>query len=317
MRSAWSSACGRLTRAAKAVRSASAQLSGLRQGMTIGLIPRVDTTGFGARIDARELVEQDRIELLRLLGELTPQDWERPTAAAPWVVRNLVAHLLGDDLARLARSRDGHRVGTPAPHEEFAAFIHRLNDEWVRAAARLSPQLLIDMLQATSPQVLGFWRQADLDATGEPVSWVSPDPAPVWLDCARDFTEYWVHQQQIREATGRTVATDRRALHTVLDTFLRAMPRTLVRQDRPPGAQLIVTVAEPAGGRWNWLREGERWCPSNARGGRTTTIAVDHADVLWRLCVRMIEPQEAQQRVRITGDHALAAAALQIVSIIR
>ena len=149
--------------------------------MTIGLIPRVDTTGFGARIDARELVEQDRIELLRLLGELTPQDWERPTAAAPWVVRDLVAHLLSDDLGRLARSRDGHRVGTPAPHEEFAAFIHRLNDEWVRAAARLSPQLLIDMLQATSPQVLGFWRQADLDATGEPVSWVSPDPAPVWL----------------------------------------------------------------------------------------------------------------------------------------
>ena len=298
-------------------RSASAQLSGLREGMTIGLMPRVDTKGFGARIDARELLEQDRIELLRLLGELTPQDWERPTAAAPWVVRDLVAHLLGDDLARLARSRDGHRVGTPAPHEEFAAFIHRLNDEWVRAAARLSPQLLIDMLQATSPQVVAFWGQADLDATGEPVSWVSPDPAPVWLDCARDFTEYWVHQQQIREATGRTVATDRLALHTVLDTFLRAMPRTLARQDRPPGAQLIVTVAGPAGGRWNWLREGERWCPSDASGGRTTTIAVDHADVLWRLCVRMIEPQEAQQRVRITGDHAVAAAALQIVSIIR
>ena len=145
--------------------------------MTIGLMPRVNTKGFGARIDARELMEQDRIELLRLLGELTPQEWERPTAAAPWVVRDLVAHLLGDDLGRLARSRDGHRVGAPAPDEEFAAFIHRLNDEWVRAAARFSPQLLIDMLHATSPQVVAFWRHADLDATGEPVSWVSLDQA--------------------------------------------------------------------------------------------------------------------------------------------
>jgi uncharacterized protein (TIGR03083 family) len=281
-------------------------------------MPRVDSTGFGARIDVRELFEQDRIELLRLLGELTPQDWERPTAAAPWVVRDLVAHLLGDDLGRLARSRDGHRVGRPAPHEEFAAFIHRLNDEWVRAAARLSPQLLIDMLQATSPQVLAFWRQADLDATGEPVSWVSPDPAPVWLDCARDFTEYWVHQQQIREATGRTGGLDWQALHAVLDTFLRAMPRTLARQDRAPGAQLIVTVAGPAGGRWSWLREDGRWWPSDASGGgRTTTIAVDDAEVLWRLCVRMIEPEEAQDRVHVAGNDALAAAALQIVSIIR
>ena len=45
-------------------------------------------------------------------------------------------------------------------------------------------------------------------------------------------------------------------------------------------------------------------------------IASD-ADVVWRLCVRMIEPAEALQRVRVTGDQALVAAALRIVSIIR
>ena len=29
------------------------------------------------------------------------------------------------------------------------------------------------------------------------------DPAPVWLDVAREYRERFVHQQQIREATGR------------------------------------------------------------------------------------------------------------------
>lgn len=25
----------------------------------------------------------------------------------------------------------------------------------------------------------------------------------MWLDAAREYTEFWVHQQQIRDATGR------------------------------------------------------------------------------------------------------------------
>ena len=45
-------------------------------------------------------------------------------------------------------------------------------------------------------------------------------------------------------------------------------------------------------------------------------VVVD-ADVLWRLCVRMIEPDDAERRARVRGEHELATAALQIVSIIR
>jgi hypothetical protein len=75
----------------------------------------------------------------------------------------------------------------------LAAFIHRFNDEWVQAVRRVSPRLLLDLLDVPSPQVLALWRDIDLDASSEPVTGAGPDPAPVWLDCARDFTEYWVH----------------------------------------------------------------------------------------------------------------------------
>ena len=115
-----------------------------------GTVVGVDTTAsFGARIDVRDLFEQDRSSLLGLLRGLDPPDWSRPSAAAPWTVHDVVAHLLGDDLGRLARSRDDHEVGSPAPGESFPTFIHRLNDEWVRAAQRISPRLLIDLLEAT------------------------------------------------------------------------------------------------------------------------------------------------------------------------
>ena len=273
--------------------------------------------GFGPRIDARRVLGQDRAALLHLLRELAPQDWKRMTAAAPWTVRDVVAHVLGDDLGRLARSRDDHQTTAPRSDERFADFIHRLNAEWVTAAARLSPRLLIDLLGSTSPQVLDLWRSADLDADGPPVSWAGPDPAPVWLDCARDFTEYWVHGRQIREATGRIDGDDPAVVHTVLDTFLRAMPHTLAAERRSDGSTVTLVVGGPGGGRWTWRSDGAQWRSADDEPHATATILADDADALWRLCVRMIEPDEARRRMRTTGDQALVATALHIVSIIR
>jgi hypothetical protein len=38
-------------------------------------------------------------------------------------------------------------------------------------------------------------------AMGEPVTWAGPEPAPIWLDIAREYTERWLHQAQVRDAT--------------------------------------------------------------------------------------------------------------------
>lgn len=112
----------------------------------------------------------------------------------------------------------------------------------------MSPRLLVDLLETTSPRVLDLWRTTDLDATGSRCRG-RPQPVPVWLDCARDFTEYWVHRQQVEEATGRTGDEDTTALHTVLDTFLRAMPHTLAAQ-RPSDRSTVAwsSAAEGPGG---------------------------------------------------------------------
>lgn len=55
---------------------------------------------------------------------------QQPSACAPWLVRDVVAHLLGNDLSRLARTRDGHTTGnSPRSGEPLPAFIHRFNQE--------------------------------------------------------------------------------------------------------------------------------------------------------------------------------------------
>jgi uncharacterized protein (TIGR03083 family) len=268
-------------------------------------------------IDTRPEFGRVRAALSRLLLELSPADWQRPTACAPWLVRDVVAHVLGDDLARLSRSRDAHASPGPAAGETLAVFLHRHNQQWVDAASRVSTGLLRDLLETVTPQVLAYWQNIDMERLGEPVSWASPDPAPVWLDCARDFTEYWTHLHQILLAAGRPALADDQALHSVLDTFLRALPLTLERTARCGDGTLTIRVPGPAGGSWTCRCDAGQWrWAGEPPGAATATVTID-AGLLWRLCTRGTEPAGALRHAEIDGDTRLAEAALRLVSIIR
>lgn len=59
----------------------------------------------------------------------------------------------------------------------------------------------------------------------ESVSWVRPDPVPTWLDVARQDTERWTHQQQIRDVVGMPGLKEPAFLASVLATFVHALPR--------------------------------------------------------------------------------------------
>lgn len=281
------------------------------------LLPASEPLG---EFDARPLFWQVRHSLLELLGSLEPGEWEAPTVAQPWAVRDVVAHLVGDDLGRLSRSRDGHLVDGPANGETLAQFLDRHNAQWVAASQRLSPVILTELLAMTSHRIWEFWDAVDLSAVGEPVSWAGPEPAPVWLDCARDFTEDWVHQQQIRDAVDRPGSDSPVQLGAVVDTFMHAIPHTL--QDHAPqstteGTSIRIVVEDDSTTEgWSWMKAGNSWLPSDPPSDSATTLTCS-ADTWWRLCVRMITPAQARQHTRVTGDQQLANAALQIIAIIR
>jgi uncharacterized protein (TIGR03083 family) len=276
-----------------------------------------DVSRLGPPIDVRPLYAPLQSALLELLRGLDEPDWARPTACPGWSVHDVAAHLLGDHVGRLSRHRDGFPPPRPGDGEPFPAFIHRVNQEWVTAARRISPALLVDLLAATGDQVVDFWGAVDLDALGGNVSWAGPGPAPVWLDAARDFTEYWTHQQQIREATGRPGLDRPEYLHPVLDTFLRALPRTLREVPAGEGTTLELTVTGPAGGTWTCTRSQARWRLGRGAGADPDARVELDADTTWRLCTRAITPDQAARRARTQGDRRLAASALTIVSIIR
>lgn len=191
------------------------------------------------------LFPEERRHLLQLFSALDADEWEKPTVCSGWTVKDIALHLLGDDIGFLSGARDG--FSNPFFHgkdmHEWMSLVQNINEAnelWVRATARISPRLLIDLLELTGKQFYEHVQSLDLMVLGGVVSWAGPDSAPVWLDIAREYTERWLHQQQIRDAVSKPDLKERAFFYPVLDTFVRALPHTY--RDVPVAETTVIKL---------------------------------------------------------------------------
>jgi uncharacterized protein (TIGR03083 family) len=273
-------------------------------------------------IDTLPLFAGERSALLSLLCDLSASDWEAQTVCPGWAVKDVAAHLLGDDIGRLSWGRDGYVNPAFAAGLDIAtlpglvAAIDRQNAVWVTGTRRISPRLLVELLEMTGELTVTYFASLDMTALGMPVDWAGPEPAPVWLDVAREYTERWVHQQHIRDAVGKPGLKERRWFAPVLDAFVRGLPRVLRDAPAADGSALRLTITGEAGGEWVALRHDGDWKLGTAPGmnvDATVELDEDHA---WRLFTKDISKDEARRGARIEGNEALAERALDTVSIL-
>jgi uncharacterized protein (TIGR03083 family) len=256
--------------------------------------------------------------LIALLSGLTAEEWERPTVCEGWSVKDVALHLLGVEVGILSRKRDGFSISSPAVRnsDDLVDLVNDLNVTWVQATRRISPRLLCDLLQITGRQVCEYWESLDPYALGDPVSWAGPDPAPVWLDLAREYTERWHHQQHIRDAVGQPGLKEPKFLAPVLDAFVRALPHTYRKVHAPDGTVVALTISGRSGSRWFLVRENAGWTLYlDVTQTPDAEVTIDQ-DIAWRLFTRGLERQEAQANVRVAGDQPLGLKVLELVSII-
>jgi hypothetical protein len=123
-----------------------------------------------------------------------------------------------------------------------------------------------------------MWQRQDLEATGTAVSWAGLDPPPVWLDAARELTEYRTHQQQVRDATAdRSAGADQSCVPGAGagDVPARAALHA-ARLRRGRGAQVQVRITGEAAMVWGVTREGSGWRLD--RGAAARPVALVEAD---------------------------------------
>jgi uncharacterized protein (TIGR03083 family) len=274
------------------------------------------------RIDTLHLFPGERAALLDVLGDLSPAEWDLPTACPGWSVKDVAAHLLGDDIGRLSWGRDDYVNPAFAADLDITSLpglvtaIDRQNAVWVAGARRMSPRLLIELLALTGEWTQTYFESLDLDATGMPVDWAGPEPAPVWLDVAREYTERWHHQQHIRDAVSRPGLKEREWFAPVLETFVRGLARPLAEVAAPEGTALRLVISGEAGGEWGALREDGGWRLGIAPGiAAAATVELDQ-EIAWRLFTKGIARDEARQSAHINGDRILAERVLSTVSIL-
>jgi uncharacterized protein (TIGR03083 family) len=281
----------------------------------------VDWSWAGPSLDVRPLFPRERAEMLTLLSGLDASCWRRPTVCPGWSVHDVVAHVVHDYIRKLSGKRDRFPAPGPADGETLPVFLDRVNQEFVDVAARWSPQVLIDLLGLLGPELDQLWESLDLDQLGEAVSWAAPDvPAPVWLDVAREYTEYWVHQQQVRDAAGVPGADDDQLAFPVMDTFVRAVPYALRHVPAEPGTGVQIRVTGPGAGAWTVWRRDDDWAVSRGLASANDAVAAQvelSSACLWRVATRGISVQAAREQATVSGDETLASAVLSLVSIVR
>jgi uncharacterized protein (TIGR03083 family) len=264
-----------------------------------------------------ELFAEVRRELVSLLKGLTEEEWKLPTAAPKWNVKDVALHILGGDVGNLSRRRDGFSLTADvSSYEKLVTFINEINASWVAAGQRMSPRMLIDLTEHVGRQADAYFAGLDPHAMGGPVSWAGNKPMPVWFDVAREYTERWHHQQQIRDASARPGLYEPRLFAPVLDTFVGALPHAFrdVLADEGVCVCLVLTGAVEKA--WSLVRGDENWKLYEGMGEKQNAVVTIASENVWKIFTRGLRGEGASRCAEIRGDRRLGEKVMETVAVI-
>jgi uncharacterized protein (TIGR03083 family) len=254
-------------------------------------------------------------QLVALLRGLGAADWQRPTLAGAWRVRDVVAHLLDGDLRKLSFGRDAHAPAAQPP-SSFAGvvgLVNELNAGGVRYAQRLSPRVLTDLVEVTGRWVSDFVTALPPHGPAHiAVAWAGEDRSENWMDIGREYTERWHHQMQIREAVGAADLLQPAWLDPILDLSVRAFPRAYAAVAAAAGTAVAFEVGDRA---WSVIRTAGGWTVVRGRPADVAASVRADAATAWKLLYNALPEHDARERITIAGDRALAEPLLRARSV--
>jgi uncharacterized protein (TIGR03083 family) len=258
-------------------------------------------------------------KLIDLLRSLAPDEWNIQTISPLWKVRDVAAHLLDTVLRKLSVVRDScyaEAVSIQSP-QDVIALVNRLNLEGVTVYRRLSPPVLIDMMAMACEQSACFHESLDPFAPATfAVSWAGEEISLNWFDTARELTERWHHQQQIRFATHRPGIMTPDLYHPVLDCFVRGMPYVYRDIDVPEGTILQLEISGDCGGRWVLSRGASGWNFMRQPAADFASRVTIPQTLAWRLFTKGIDRDSARAQIEVEGNRELGERILDLTAIV-
>jgi hypothetical protein len=137
-----------------------------------------------------------------------------------------------------------------------------------------------------------------------------------WFDTARELTERWHHQQQIRLATNRPGIMTPELYYPVLDCFVRGLPHVYRAVDAPIGTAVLLEISGECGGQWFLAKKSAGWDFVRASPGEFAARVTIPQELAWRLFTKGIDRDSARKQITLEGNRALGEKVLFLVAIV-
>ncbi len=270
-------------------------------------------------IDTRALFSEITEKLLSLLRSLGREEWNAPTCYPSWKVKDIAAHLLQTGAGRLSRQRDAWPSGEKLPRVDFDTltdFILQSNEDWTSMLRDVSPAVLLDMLSTTERQLAAFISSQKLSGRAFfPVAWAGRMEELNWLDLAREYTERWHHQQQIREAVNAPGIAEPGYLLPVIQTLLHAVPFWYQSVEAEPGVRILIDITGDSGTCRILERRKDGWQLTHKDLEKYDEKISLTDDTAWRFFMRSVTREEAAPLIQCSSENHLCSNFLNVKAV--
>jgi len=246
-----------------------------------------------------------------VLGQgLAEAEWDLPSECPGWSVRDVVSHLIGIERALLGDAAPPPLADLP---EHVENEIGARNEAWVEPRRSLpGPVVLAEFRDVTARRLVQL--SAAPEARFDEIV-----PSPVGNVAYREFMnvrvmDCWVHEQDIRVATGRPGHDSGPAAQLSLDRLCSAMPFVVGKQaGAPEGASVRFELRGSFPRRIDVVVHRGRAQTVPALDGRPDALLDMDMEVFWRLACGRVDGEAARIAgiVELGGDRELAGRVLQ------
>ncbi len=257
--------------------------------------------------------------LIDLLESLTLEEWNNQTVAKRWKVKDIASHLLDGNIRGLSISRDkyfGKQVENINSYQELVTLINDQNMSWTNATQLISPQILIKLLSITGTEYIEHLKKLKpFDNAIFSVAWTGQETSQNWFHIAREYTEKFLHQQQIREAVNKQGIMTKELYYPFLDTLMYALPYTFRSVEAEQNTTISLIVSTDIGGQWNITKKEAGWALSTDNIQIPNSKVTIDPNTAWKIFSKSWTPKQVTDKIEIIGDIALGEQVLKMVTV--
>jgi len=189
-------------------------------------------------------VQAEQASLAEVLEGLAAEDWDRPSHAPGWSVRDHVSHLAYFDEGATRAIRDPEAF--TAEVSEAMQTGKNIEGRYLARGREVAPVGVLDWWRTASSALIDAARSVDPDAR---VPWYGPGMSAASFVTAR-LMETWSHGLDVLDGVGITRPDTDRLRHVAyLGVRTRAYSYS-IRGMEQPAAPVLVELTSPSGEKW-------------------------------------------------------------------